>query len=342
MTDVGAAPTPMSASGRPIREQRHPKPAYKPSMTGKKYIMAMATIMGNLHGKTADESRKFMGLELMEAGEHHRPEIIGMMMVQLSMKAAAAKFGKVWTKKACTAEVKQIHMRNTFVPKHWGKLTIQQKSQVLEAFIFVEQKKDGSDKARLVVNGAMQRGHITKEEASSPTAFNKSIILTSVIDAMEDRDVATVDIPNAFVFSVVAESEKDYRVIVRLRGRIVDILCEVAPETYPSFVTTNKKGERILIVQCMNALYGTMVALLLYYKKFVVSLKREGFKLNEYDPCVANKTVKGKVLTVCFHVDDCKISHKATKVVDETIKWLRAEYEVIFEDGTALMKVHRG
>jgi hypothetical protein len=32
----------------------------------------------------------------------------------------------------------------------------------------VEQKKDGTDKARLVINGAMQRGHITKDEASSP------------------------------------------------------------------------------------------------------------------------------------------------------------------------------
>jgi len=65
-----------------------------------------------------------------------------------------------------------------------------------------------------------------------------------------------------------------------------------------------KKGEKTLIVQCMNALYGTMVASLLYYKKFVKSLKRNGFKMNPYDPCVANKTVDGKVLTVCFHVDD--------------------------------------
>ena len=29
-------------------------------------------------------------------------------------------------------------------------------------------------------------------------------------------------------------------------------------------------------------------------------------------------------------------------VVDDTIKWLRDEYKVIFEDGTEAMKVHRG
>ena len=29
-------------------------------------------------------------------------------------------------------------------------------------------------------------------------------------------------------------------------------------------------------------------------------------------------------------------------MVDATIKWLRAEYESIFEDGSGVMKVHRG
>ena len=43
----------------------------------------------------------------------------------------------------------------------------------------------------------------------------------------------------------------------------------------------------------MNALYGTMVASLLYYKNFSTSLKKEEFVLNLYDACVANKTVDG-------------------------------------------------
>ncbi len=70
-----------------------------------------------------------------------------------------------------------------------------------------------------------------------------------------------------------------------------------------------------------------MVALLLYYKKFVKSLKSKGFKLNPYDPCVANKQVDGEQLTVCFHVDDCKILHISPKVVSNTIDWLRSDYE---------------
>jgi hypothetical protein len=53
-----------------------------------------------------------------------------------------------------------------------------------------------------------------------------------------------------------------------------------------------------------NALYGIMVASLLYYKKFVKCLKSKGFKLNPYDPCVANKQVKGEKGAI-----DCVFSH---------------------------------
>ena len=102
----------------------------------------------------------------------------------------------------------------------------------------------------------------------------------------------------------------------------MEILVDIAPDVYGLYVHENKKGEKVLLVQCMNALYGTMVASLLYYQNFVTSLKKEGFVLNPYDSCVVNKTVNGKVLTVCFHVDDNKISHESSKVVDATIKWL--------------------
>ena len=52
-----------------------------------------------------------------------------------------------------------------------------------------------------------------------------------------------------------------------------------------------------------------MVAALLYYKQFVKSLTKKEFKLNPYNGCVANKVVDGKQLTICSHVDDCKILH---------------------------------
>ncbi len=69
---------------------------------------------------------------------------------------------------------------------------------------------------------------------------------------------------------------------------------------------------------------------LLYYEKFTASLKSKGFTMTPYDPCVWNKIINGKQLTIVFHVEDCKLSHVESKVLDETIEWLRREYESIF------------
>jgi hypothetical protein len=46
-----------------------------------------------------------------------------------------------------------------------------------------------------------------------------------------------------------------------------------------------------------------------FYKKLVDDLESDGFMLNPYDPCVANKVVDRKQMTVCWHVDDLKVSH---------------------------------
>ena len=52
---------------------------------------------------------------------------------------------------------------------------------------------------------------------------------------------------------------------------------DIAPDVYGPYVLENKKGEKVLLVQCMNALYGTMVVSLLFYTNFVTSIKKRGF-----------------------------------------------------------------
>jgi hypothetical protein len=84
---------------------------------------------------------------------------------------------------------------------------------------------------------------------------------------------------------------------------LVDIPVQITPDIYKSYVTTYKKEMKQLLVQCQNALYGTMVASLLYYCKFTKGLTSVRFKINPYDPCIANKTVDGMQMTICFHVD---------------------------------------
>ena len=59
-----------------------------------------------------------------------------------------------------------------------------------------------------------------------------------------------------------------------------------------------------------NALYDLLQSTLLFYKKLRNDLEGSGFKINPYDPCVANATINGYQTTVTWHIDDLKVSHK--------------------------------
>ncbi len=87
---------------------------------------------------------------------------------------------------------------------------------------------------------------------------------------------------NAFAQTVVSEEDAEHHVVVRIRGPLVDILVSMAPDVYAPYISTKKTGQKVLIVECLNAIYGTMVAALLYHKKFVKSLKSKELKLNPY------------------------------------------------------------
>jgi hypothetical protein len=175
-------------------------------------------------------------------------------------------------------------------------------------------------KACQVAGKYKQRRYITKEDARSLTVSLEAVLFKCIVDANKNRDVAIVDIPNAFIQTIV-EDEKD-KALICIQGPLVDILVSIAPNVYGPYGTIGKKGEKQLLVQCLTALYGTMVALQSYYKKFVKSLKSKENKCNPYDPYVANKQVNGEQLTVCFPVDNCKILHLTPKVVDKIIEWL--------------------
>ena len=75
-----------------------------------------------------------------------------------------------------------------------------------------------------------QRGTVDKSDAASPTAALESVLLTTNIDAKEGRDVAIVDIPNAFIATRI-DNEGD-KVIMHLRGRLAELMAATAPEIY--------------------------------------------------------------------------------------------------------------
>ena len=64
----------------------------------------------------------------------------------------------------------------------------------------------------------------------------------------------------------------------------------------------------MLYVHMNKALYGLLQSALLFYKKLRKDLEDYGFKINLYDPCVANTMINGHQMTVMWHVDDPKVS----------------------------------
>ncbi len=68
-----------------------------------------------------------------------------------------------------------------------------------------------------MIGGNKELHCITKDDVSSPTVTAKAVMLTCAIDAQEDRDIAVVDITNAFVQTVIDEEDADHRVIVHIR-----------------------------------------------------------------------------------------------------------------------------
>jgi hypothetical protein len=91
-----------------------------------------------------------------------------------------------------------------------------------------------------------------REEVSSPTVSTESTMLTSVIEAKEHWDVATCDIPNAFIQTKLDNTDKDgNRTVMKIRGILVDILCELDP-TYKQYVVT-EGGQKVLYVHVVKA-----------------------------------------------------------------------------------------
>ena len=80
---------------------------------------------------------------------------------------------------------------------------------------------------------------------------------------------------------------------MRVKGLVAKMLVAVEPMLYRKYIVYNNKGCPELYVIVQKALYGMMRSALLFYRHLVKHLKQMGFKLNPYDPCVANRMVNG-------------------------------------------------
>jgi len=238
------------------------------------------------------------------------------------LKAGIKQFGEKG-KEAAYQEMKQIHDRKVFEPIDASKLSVQEKRKALESLLFLVEKNDETVKGRTCANGSRQRDYIDRSQATSPTVATESVFLTAVVEAEEQRDIMTNDLPNAFVQTDL--NPNDESIYMKIRGILVDMLLELDPEVYKDYIVY--EGEhKVIYVRMLKALYGMVQLALLFYTKFKEDLQVIGFKVYNYDPCVANCMVRGNQQTVTWHVDDVKSSHIDPKTNDEFYKWLESKY----------------
>ena len=193
-------------------------------------------------------------------------------------------------------------------------LTPIQKRNTLRPINLIKIKRDGKVKGRTCADGNSQRKYVPREEAASPTISLESIMALLLINAYEERDVAIFDVPGAYLH---ADVPKEKFAILKIEANFVDIMCDVNPEYKPHIRYENER--KVLYVRILKALYGMIESALLWYTLFMEVLQKEGFVLNPYDSCVANKVIKGKQCTVGWYVDDNILSHVDPKVVDEVL-----------------------
>jgi hypothetical protein len=245
--------------------------------------------------------------------------IFGYVLNQMTAKAGIKKHGKA-AEAALMKEFAQLEALDVYESVDPKSLTKEQRHNALRAINLIKEKRDGVLKGRTVADGRAQRSIYPKSQTASPTVGTDALLLSIMIDAYENRDVATADVVGAYLKAFM-----DDFVLMKFTGDSVDILCEMNPEHVKN--TTFENGTKVLYVRLIKAIYGCVKSALLWYELFHGHLKDMGFALNPYDPCVANCTIEGKQCTIAWYVDDTKISHVNPEVVTSVIDQIEERFD---------------
>jgi hypothetical protein len=98
---------------RSTREKSKSAPEYIPSLSGTKYNYAVTQL--EQQGVLNPDAHMFVQEDFYQA----EPDVVAIIMTQLSLKAGLKAWGDDKAHMAAHSEMKQLHMRSTFKPKHW-------------------------------------------------------------------------------------------------------------------------------------------------------------------------------------------------------------------------------
>ena len=130
-------------------------------------------------------------------------------------------------------EMQKFNDREVIIPKNPSQLTKEELHRALPYLMFLKEKRDSTIKGWGYADGSRQRLYMAKYQTSSPTISNESLFLTLTIDTKEGRDVATCDIPGAFIQTDMPKGAD--KVHIKLDGSMVELLAKINPQLYQKY-----------------------------------------------------------------------------------------------------------
>lgn len=239
--------------------------------------------------------------------------------MHVSIKQALEKYKKP-ALKAILKELKQMRDKGVFEPVFGNTLTNTQLKKIIKSFMFLKEKfkADGSFdkiKARLVSLGNMQWEFFMNP--SSPTASLQAVLMIAAIAAKEERYVATMDVPGAYL-----NADMNHEVLMSLEPLLTSLLVTLEPQ-FEKYI--NENGT--LIVKLKKALYGLVESAKLWYDEMSKILYQEGFNVNPTEKCIFNKQVGTTQCTICLYVDDLMITCADETMLQNVINSLEKRFK---------------
>jgi len=263
--------------------------------------------------------------EREHGGMHLENESEDIMFCLMSRVKSALSEGGRDVEDAISKEFKQLIEKDVWeyvnVNDHEGFNQYKHLSpRPISSLLNVDKKVDGHGvfvkwKARFCACGNHQdRDLYDEEDLSSPTMTLESIFILIAFAAQWNASIVTADIAGAYLESSLEVNDIVY---MYLSKDSVDELKKIDPRIVRYIMSDGRA-----LVRLLKALYGTIQAAKLWYKKLKEIIIAYGFSQHPHDQCVFIIVMKGIVMIIGFHVDDLLMICKNKKMIDDFIAYL--------------------
>jgi len=147
--------------------------------------------------------------------------VFGKVLTQMTAKAGTRIYGEEAVQ-ALMQKFSQLEDLGFFLAKSANELTREQKGEALQAINLITKKRDGRIKGRTVADGSVQKDLYEKSQTASPTVSTDALLISLIVNAHEQSDVAVADVVAAYLKAYM----NDY-ILLKFTGDAVDIMCKM-------------------------------------------------------------------------------------------------------------------